>query len=529
MKSTLIWGTPLLLLLALVAWRLSSERAEAQETAGQAANRRNAPQAADVAVAGPTVIETVLNAVGTAESPYRVDLSAKTSGRIESLSVREGDPVKKGDLLVQLNPSDLDGQLLEQQAAVAEARARLAEAQISKSANDAAIEGGYLQQEANLATAIAEYEQAKQSYEAQISDARSSVVDAQARVKQSESEVKNSLARVASAQADSDNARLRWERYQKLLREGYVAGQLVDDARANLTVSEKAVEVANAQLEGSRSGLDSTRAQLASAEQQLTIAKNRASASVKTASARVTQARSALKVAQANRSGSAAYRANLSALESGVQLAEAQLNQAIAKKQDMALRSSVDGIVTARNADPGSMATPGQPILTIQSLNWLYIKASLPIEHASKVKLGQSVQLRFDGFPGRVWDGRIAQINPSADTQTRQFTFQVRLDNPQLTVRPGMYAQISVPIERVPVQVAVPKTAVATEAGKSTVRVVDGKGEVAVREVKTGLSNDKFVQIVGGLTGGEKVVSLSYTNLRDGQKIRQQGEHRGSR
>ncbi|MBC8064076.1 MAG: efflux RND transporter periplasmic adaptor subunit, partial [Chlorobia bacterium] len=327
-----------------------------------------------------------------------------------------------------------------------------------------------------------------------------------------------------SARADADNAKLKWERYQRLLAEGYIAGQLVDDAKANYQVAEKAVDVANAQLDGSRSALDSTKAQLKSAQQQLQIARKRADASVKTARARVLQAEATLRVAKANRTGSAAYLENLSALQAGVRSSEAQLAQAMSRKQDTVLRSSIDGIVTARNADPGSIASPGQAILTVQSLDWLYIKASLPIENSSQVRIGQPVRLRFDGFPDRVWDGKISQINPSADSQTRQFSFQIRLENPGRLLRPGMYAQIAVPIERIQVQVAVPKTAVQEQGGKRSVRVVDEKGEVQVRNVEVGEQNDKMIQIVSGLTPGEKVVALSYANLKEGQKVRIPGQ-----
>ncbi len=527
MKRAIFWGAPLALLLGLVAWRLSTERADAQETATQAASRRNAPQAADLITAGPATLQTFIESVGTAESPFKVDISAKASGRIETLSLREGDPVRKGDIVAQLNPSDLGGQLLQQQAALAEARARLAEAQISKSANDISLEGGYSQQEANLLTAKAELEQAQQSYEAQIADAKSRVVDATSRVAAAESDVRNNQARVAAAKADADNAKQRYERFTKLLAEGYIAGQLVDDARANLTVAEKAVDVANAQLDGSRSALESAKANLNSANQQFAIAKNRASASVKTARARVDLAQSALRVAKANRSGTKAYEANLKALEASVRAAQAQVDQAAAKRQDMTLRSSIDGIVTARNADPGSLATPGQTLLTIQSLDWLLIEGSMPVEHASKVFAGQSVQLKFDGYPGRTWSGRITHINPAADRQTRQFRFQVRLENQDGSLRPGMFAQILIPLARVPVAIAIPKTALNEQGGKHTVRVVDEKGEVQVQDVVLGQSNEKIVEIKSGLTAGDKVVALSYSTLREGQKVGMGGEGKG--
>jgi len=526
MKRLLVFGIPIVLILGLVFWRLSAEKAAAQEAASQQGSRKNAVVSADMAEAAPATLSTTLEAVGTVQSPYKVDLSPRTAGRIDFLEVREGDHVQVGQVVVRINPSDLEGAALQQQAAVAEARAKLAEAQISKSSNDVAIQGNVRQQQANLATAKAELLQAKQTYEAQVQSAQSNVVDATAKVKAAQSDIRNNQAKVASAQADADNAKLKYERLERLLKSGYVAAQNVDDARADYQVAEKGVDVAEAQLDASRSALDSANPQLDSAKQQLEIAKKKADVDVQTAAARVNQAQAALDIAKANRSGSAAYSENLAALEASVKSAEAQLAQAQAKQADTVLKSSIEGTVTARNADPGSMASPGSAVVTIQYLKWLFVTASLPIENADAVHIGQEVKLSFDAFPGRTWIGKISQVNPAADPQSRQFSFQVRLDNPDGAIRPGMYAKANIIISRVQAAVAVPKGAVDDSSGKPQVKVVDSEGVVSTRAVEIGQSDATLTEIRSGLKVGEKVVTLSYSPLKDGSKIRlpKQGE-----
>jgi len=520
MKRIFAFGTPIIVILGLVFWRLTLNGAAAAETAKQQSSRKGAAAAVDLAVAGPQTITHTLEAVGTVESPFKVDLAPKVAGRIDFLQVREGDIVKKGDVIVRINPSDLTGALREQEAAVAEARAKLAQAQITKDSNDVTIQGNIRQELANLDTAKAEYEQAKQTYNAQVQTAKSAVVDSKAKVAAANSDIRNSQAKVGSAEADAANAKQKYERLNRLLQAGYVAAQTVDDANAAYLVSAKAVDVAKAMLEGSRSALDSATAQLDSSNQQLSIVKKKASVDVQTAAAKVKQAQAAVDVAKAGASGTAAYAENLAALRAGVNSAVAQLAQAQAKQADTVLTSTIDGTVTARNADPGSVASTTQPVVTIQFLKWLFVSASLPIENASTVRQGLEVTLSFDAFPGRVWKGKISQINPAADPQSRQFTFQVRIDNPDNSLRPGMYAKVTVPASSIQAAVAVPKDAVDTSGPTPVVRVVNSEGVVAVREVKTGESAGDYIQILDGVKAGEQVVKLSYTPLKDGSKVR---------
>lgn len=527
MKRIFAFGTPVIIILALVMWRLTLNRANAADIAKQQSSRKGAAASVDLAVAGPQTITSTLQAVGNVQSPYKVDISPKVSGRIDFLEVREGDSVKKGQVLVRINPADLTGALLQQEAAVAEARAKLAQAQITKNANDVTIQGSIQQEQANVDTAKATYDQAKQTYDAQVQTAQSAVVDASAKVSSAKSDIRNNQAKVASAQADANNTKLIWQRQTKLLEAGYVAQQTVDTAYAAYQVSAKGVDVANATLEGSQSALESANAQLESAKQQLSIVKKTASASVTTAFAKLKQAQSQLAVAKANISGTAAYEQNISALEAGVKAAQGQLDQARANASETVLTSSIDGTVTARNADPGSIAGAGTAVVTVQYLQWLFVTASLPIENASVVRQGLDVSLSFDAFPGRIWKGKVSQVNLVADPQSRQFTFQVRLDNPDGSLRPGMYANVIVPASSVQAAVAVPKDAVDTSGETPVVRVVDKDGVVSVRKVKTGASAGDYIQILDGVQTGEQVVKLAYTPLKDGQKVRLKKEGSG--
>jgi RND family efflux transporter MFP subunit len=481
-----------------------------------------------MAPAAAQTLITALEAVGTLESPYRVEISPRTSGRIEYLEAREGDTVRPGQVLVRIDPSELQGQVLQQQAAVAQARSRLAEAQLGQAPAEVNVAGQIRQQRASLTSARAELTQVQSSYSATVAASQAAVADAEARVKSAQAQVRNAEAELGRQQANLRNAQTRFNRIDGLYRQGFIAAQDVDDARTAVEVQQGSVEVAQGQLAAARSAVTAAQQQVRAAQAQLTIAKRKGVADIAAARARVTQSQAGVSIASANRAQSPAYQQNLSALQAGVQAAQAQLSQAQSRLGETVLRSSVAGTVTSRSADPGALASPGTPVLVVQFLDWLYVTSSLPIERVSEVFVGQPVEVRVDALPNQVFQGKISNINPVADVQNRQFGIRVRLANPGQRLKPGMYGRVSVVTKRIAAEVTVPREAVkTTPEGGSTVTVIAEDGTASVREVTVGASDSKVIQLLSGVRPGEKVVTLSYMPIRDGQKVRLPGQRGG--
>jgi len=132
---------------------------------------------------------------------------------------------------------------------------------------------------------------------------------------------------------------------------------------------------------------------------------------------------------------------------------------------------------------------------------------------------GQRAELGTDSYPGEVFPGEIVRIAPVFRSDTRQARVEVRVDNPELRLKPGMFARISLVLERVAETRIVPEQALATRAGKSGVFVVadDGKS-VAWREVTVGIRQGERVQI-GAEYLGSRVVVLGQQLLKDGSSI----------
>lgn len=470
--------------------------------------------AVEVASAGPRQISESVESVGNVESPYRIEIAPRTSGRIAFLEVREGDQVKKGQLLLKIDPSDLEGAVIQQRANVAEARSRLAQAQMTQGAASVGVTSQIRQQQASVASAQADLNQVRRSYDAQVQGAGSQVSSA-------ESSVRNAEAVVVREKANLANAQTKYDRTYSLYRQGFIASQDVDDARTAVDVQKGAVAVAQGQLESSRAQLDVQK-------QNLEVVKRKGQSDIEASKAKLTQAQAGLSLAKANQSQTPAYRENLAALRASVDAAIAQLGQAQSRLSDTAIRSPIDGTVTARKADPGALAGPGSPALEVQFLDWLYVTAAFPIDASTQVREGKVARITVDALPGRSFTGAVTNVNPAADPQSRQFTVRIRLANPGRNLRPGMYARVSVQSSLVAAAVVVPREAVKTDQlGDSTVTVVDPEGVAHVRPVKVGVDDDRGIQILEGVAAGERVVVLSYARLRDGQKVTVAGQGAG--
>lgn len=546
MKGKIFIVVLALALIGLVGWRFNENKkiAAAQQQSqggggrggaggggapggGPGGGGRQAP-AVDVADAKAGVIEARLNSVGTIESPLRVELSPRTSGRILTLTAREGDAVTKGQTLVTLDPADLQQRVVEREAAVAEARSRLAQAQIGAGPVAATIQGNIQQARAALSSAQAELRQLQQNRNAQIAAADAAVTEQEGRVDAARAQVRNAEAGVARENSSLINLETRYNRLNSLLEKGYVAGQLVDDARTAADVQRKQVDVAEAQLSSARSAVDSANASLKAIKNQASIVRRSSTADIETGKARVRQAESDINVASANRANTPAYEENLRALQSNVEAAQAQLRQTRTLLGEADLRAPVDGVVTARNADPGALASPGAPVLVVQTIDWLYIVTAVPLEDSAKIRLGQTAAVTVDALPDQTFTAKVTNINPAANVQSRQVQIRLRLENPGGLLKPGMYGKIGFLTNQIKAPVVVPRSAVKTAEGQSTVTVIGAENKAEVRTVKLGATDDTRIQILEGVQAGEKVVTLTYTPIRDGQTVRTGGDRPAS-
>ncbi len=169
------------------------------------------------------------------------------------------------------------------------------------------------------------------------------------------------------------------------------------------------------------------------------------------------------------------------------------------------LRAPFSGVVTARLADPGTLASPGVPLLQIDRDGPLQLYTSVDESMIATVREGMKIPVKVDGVGAGELTGTVAQIVPAADPASR--SFQVKLDLPATQgLRAGMYGSAEFPGGTRGMVVA-PQSAVVMRGSLACVYAVDGNGIAQLRYVTLGNRHGDEVEVLSGLTGGESLVN----------------------
>lgn len=208
------------------------------------------------------------------------------------------------------------------------------------------------------------------------------------------------------------------------------------------------------------------------------------------------------------------------------QLAAARAQMAISetKLEKTVIRSPLDGVVASRTVNPGdfieNMGSP-KPMLRIVDNRRLDLTVSVPSSRLSAVRLGQAVSFTTDAVPGRTFTGKVGFINPAADESSRTVKIVAAVDNPDETLKSGLFAKGEIVTGVRKDILRVPRSAIVTwdlAARSAVVFVVNG--EKAVRKsIETGAAAGDDVEVTKGLSAGEQVVTRGGFNLSDGDRI----------
>lgn len=207
---------------------------------------------------------------------------------------------------------------------------------------------------------------------------------------------------------------------------------------------------------------------------------------------------------------------------------EAQVLQAKATINKKNIVAPFDGILGIRQVDLGQYLEPGTAIVTLTNAKKLFINFARP-EHDSKIlAVGQKVIVTVDAFPGKEFTGAISTIEPQLNSETRNIKIQATMDNKDLLLAPGMYADIRVILPTKKTQVVVPETAVDFTLYGNAVYVVveNGKDKKGIPKkivkrhyVKTGDHQRGKVAIIEGLDAGQMVVTSGQIKIDDGVAV----------
>ncbi len=173
------------------------------------------------------------------------------------------------------------------------------------------------------------------------------------------------------------------------------------------------------------------------------------------------------------------------------------------------------GVITRKHADVGDLATPGKPLLDMEDSRLLRLEADVPEAVIGRLALGDKLPVRVTALETEL-EGVISEIAPAADSGSR--TFLVKLDlTSQTGVRAGQFGRVAMPVGETSA-LRVPASAV-IQRGQMEIVFVVSDGKAQLRLVKTGKRIGAEVELVSGVSAGEKVVVEGATGLADGQPL----------
>jgi HlyD family secretion protein len=407
---------------------------------------------------------TQIQVSGIVRPIRRVNLGPEESGKVAQLYVKEGDTVKKDQIIAQMVNDRLQVQLEQYRAQVAKAEADLAEKRAGSRPEE--IEQG----RARLQQAQAELTQALESSPAELSQAE---------------------AQLQSAQVKTEQARLQRDRFQELERAGVISRERWEEANTNY----KTALFTN--LEAQK------RLQQTQVSRTQEIVRRRAA---------VTEAAQSLRRLQ-----NGCRPEEIAQAVAEVQQTKAQRAQYQIQLNNTLLRAPFSGIITRRFAQAGDFVTPttaassgeGATSTSIVELSsGLEVEAKVPEASIAKVQIDQPVEIRIDAQPNQILQGRVLLITPRAIMENNITSFRVKIVvlTGQTVLKPEMNVRLAIQSQPIKNARLIPLAAVMTqEKDQNAVYVLGKNNQPEKRSIALGASSGDQVQVLTGINPGDRV------------------------
>ncbi|MFS2078067.1 efflux RND transporter periplasmic adaptor subunit [Telluria sp. Tellsp99] len=305
-----------------------------------------------------------------------------------------------------------------------------------------------------------------------------------------------------------------------------VTGSLMPLAQATVKSKVSGIVLSTAVQEGMDVKAGQVIAQLDPAEARARVAQQQAM---------LADAQARLMMAKKNMSNSAsllkqnfiaqnAYDTSANAVDlaqAAVDSARAQLDLARIALADTTIHAPIEGVVSRRHAQAGEKLAPDSPVFSIVDLKHLTLDAQVPASDIPRIRVGQDVQFKVDGFDGRNFTGKVARINPATEAGSRAMIVYVDVANPDGVLRAGMFAKGTIVTDKSAAHPLLPIGAVRQDNGRDVVyRIADGK--VVAQPVKLGLRNqdEGVVEALEGVDAGMTVLAVPLDGIKPGSKVK---------
>jgi RND family efflux transporter MFP subunit len=228
-----------------------------------------------------------------------------------------------------------------------------------------------------------------------------------------------------------------------------------------------------------------------------------------------------------------AAEAQVEGAKSNVEMSRSNLEAAHAKLQhDKALfeysriTAPFTGVVTQRYANLGTLlqagtnsSTQAMPLVKLSKEDLYRLVIPVPETYVSSVSLGDPVSVRVPAL-NQTFPGKVARFASDVHQQTRTMHTEVDVQNPKGTLLPGLYAEVTLTLNKDADALAVPLSAVERESDQASVDVVDSSGKVQIRQVVLGIETANDIEVLSGLQEGDQVVVSDRSSLTAGEQVK---------
>lgn len=341
--------------------------------------------------------------------------------------------------------------------------------QVLAAMNSEILQAQLARERASLSGALASIEKTRQPNRLE------DIAGLQAAYEQAQAAVSQAAANVQRAEANLSNLRIVASRYQKLQAQGAISLQDAQDRHTAATMAGNELAAVRQQLEAARYAARQ-------AEERLAAARNGGRA----VDVSISQA-------------------NADQIRASIRQIEAQIAQTV-------VRAPAPGIITKRNAEPGQITTPTEPLFMMSMGGALELRAQVPEIDLPAVHTGATVTIT-PAAPGlQPVISRVREISPIVDPKTRLGTVYINIA-PSSGLREGMYASANIELSNRSA-LAVPTKAIIAEEGEKVVFVLKGN-KVSRRVVQTGTTSGAMVEVRSGVSAGERIVLAGAGFLKD--------------
>jgi membrane fusion protein, multidrug efflux system len=201
------------------------------------------------------------------------------------------------------------------------------------------------------------------------------------------------------------------------------------------------------------------------------------------------------------------------------QASQASLDLKKRELKDTRIYASFGGVVSSRQVSPGQVISKNTTFTWLVDVDPVKVEINVPERYAGQLHPGQRIEITVAAYPGRKFTGEVFFVAPFVEAATRTALVKARVPNPQLELKPGMFANLDLTLKLKEQAIVIPESAVLASGDRIIVYALNKEDVAEVRPVKLGIRQAGLVEILSGLKAGDRVVAEGLQKVRPGGKV----------